>query len=208
MRTVIREGKLALHFAEGWQAVKWDEQAWYRDGNALGGCVKGMDVVALGPDGQHWWIELKDCLGYEVENVPRLTEENPPEIKQAKTWLEAQGWQHRVQAKRKKPFIGDELLEKLVGTVAGLAAAARQASQDARAQEVAAFATAHTPGGAWSIALVLTWTHPDMRDYARMAKLLKTKLDQRLRAFGVCCYVVNETVAAPQQPWTVERVAS
>lgn len=31
MSTVIREGKLALHFAEGWQAVKWDEQAWYRD---------------------------------------------------------------------------------------------------------------------------------------------------------------------------------
>lgn len=205
MSTVIREGKLALHFAEGWQAVKWDEQAWYRDGNALGSRIKGMDVVALGPDGQHWWIELKDCLGFEAENLPRLTEENPTEVQQAKTWLEAQGWQYQAQAKRKKLFIGDELLEKLVGTVAGLAAAARQVSWDARAQEVVAFAMAPTPGCPWSIALLLGG---ESREFKRMAGRLKSKLDQRLHAFGVSCYVVNETVAAPQQPWTVERVAS
>lgn len=97
------------------------------------------------------------------------------------------------------------LLEKLVGTVAGLAAAARQARQDVRAQEVAAFAAAPTLGCTWSIALLLGG---ESREFKRMAGRLKTKLDQRLHAFGVSCYVVNETVAAPQQPWTVERVAS
>ena len=45
MSTVIREGKLALHFAEGWQAVKWDEQAWYRDSNAQASSFRqGIDV--------------------------------------------------------------------------------------------------------------------------------------------------------------------
>lgn len=205
MSTVIREGKLALHFAEGCQAMKWDEQAWYRDGNALGSRIKGMDVVAIGPDGQHWWIELKDCLGYETENLPRLTAADPVQVQTVNTWLKDNQLDQLVCAKRKKLFIGDELLEKLVGTVAGLAAAARQARQDVRAQEVAAFAAAPTLGCTWSIALLLGG---ESREFKRMAGRLKTKLDQRLHAFGVSCYVVNETVAAPQQPWTVERVAS
>ncbi len=110
MSTVIREGKLALHFAEGWQAVKWDEQAWYRDSNALGSRIKGMDVVAIGPDGQHWWIELKDCLGYETENLPRLTAADPVQVQTVNTWLKDNQLDQLVCAKRKKLFI--ELLAK------------------------------------------------------------------------------------------------
>lgn len=199
---VITEGTLQLTFNPDWHPIKFDETPWYAVSNLSAHGVKAMDITALGPDG-HWWIEIKDCVGHEADNYPRLALAPPPEVKATQTWANDQGWKPLVEAKRAKLFVADEVLQKVVGTVATLTAAARAPATDAHAAAVRPFVTAGTAGSKWSVVLLLTW---DIPDYGRLAGRLKTALEQRLRAFNVSCHVVNETVTAPAQPWTAQRV--
>ena len=62
--------QLRFDFPEPWQALKFDESAWYR--NTIKTRVKAMDLVAC-LDATHWWIEVKDCKGFEADNLPRLS---------------------------------------------------------------------------------------------------------------------------------------
>jgi hypothetical protein len=82
---VITEGTLQLTFNPGWHAIKFDDTPWYAVSNLSAHGVKAMDVTALGPDGHHWWIEIKDCVGYEADNQPRLALAPPPEVKATQT---------------------------------------------------------------------------------------------------------------------------
>lgn len=202
--TVITEGKLELTFDPGWQAVQIDKTAWYLGGKAIGSRVKAMDVTAHGPSG-HWWIEVKDCVGYEKVNLPRLAVDPPSQVKDTQAWVESKGWQQLVETKRAKMFVADEVLQKVAGTIATLTAAARAPTTDAHAVAVQPYAAAYAPNATWTVVLLLTWGGPD---YGRLASLLKTALDQRLHAFNVSCFVINESLTAPAQPWKVVRVAS
>lgn len=199
----ITEDTLQLTFNPGWQAIKFDETPWYTSGNLSAHGVKAVDVTALGPNGQHWWIEIKDCVGYEAENLPRLTPNSPPEVQDTQTWVKGQGWQSLVEAKRAKMFVADEVLQKVIGTVATLTAATRAPASNAHAAAVRPFVAAGLAGSQWNVVLLLTLNIPD---YGRLASRLKTALEQRLRAFDVTCHVVNEVVTAPAQPWTVGRI--
>jgi hypothetical protein len=200
----MTEGTLQLTFNPGWHAIKFDETPWYAvSSNLSAHGVKAMDVTALGPGGHHWWIEIKDCVGYEADNLPRLALNPPPEVKATQTWANDQGWKGRVEAKRAKLFVADEVLQKVVGTVATLTAAARAPATDAHAAAVRPFVAAGMAGSRWNVVLLLTWNIPD---YGRLASRLKTALEQRLRAFDVTCHVVNENITAPALPWTVGRV--
>lgn len=200
--TVITEGKLQLTFDPAWQVVQIDKTPWYRDGDAIGSKVKAMDVTAHGPGG-HWWIEVKDCLGYEADNLPRLAVDPPIEVKAVQTWIDGQGLQPLVEAKRAKMFVADEVLQKVVGTIATLTAAARAPATDVRAVAVQSYAAAYAPTSPWKVVLLLTWGGPD---YGRLASRLKTSLEQRLRTLNVSCFVINETASVPAQPWTVGRL--
>ena len=76
MAEPIHEGALRRGFPDPWLALKFDDTAWYRQ--AMKSRVKAVDVIAC--RGQtHWWIEVKDCLGYEPESRPRLSPGDPPE---------------------------------------------------------------------------------------------------------------------------------
>lgn len=202
MTAPITEGTLQLMFAAGWQALQIDQADWYRNGDAMGSRVKAMDVTAYGPEG-HWWIEIKDCAGSEVGNLPRLAPEPPQEVKDTRIWIQGKGWEKRVEASRAKLFLADEVFHKVVGTMVSLSAACRAPATDVRAVAVQPYAAAYTPGTCWTVVLLLTWRGSD---YRRLAGRLKTALEQRLRAFNVACFVVNETVAAPGQPWSVRRL--
>lgn len=204
MTDPIIEGTLQLTFAAGWQAVQIDQTDWYRDSDAIGSQVKAMDVTAYGPEG-HWWIEIKDCAGYEADNQPRLAAEPPQEVKATRTWIQGKGWGQRVEARRAKLFLADEVFHKVVGTMVSLSAASRAPVANTRAVAVQPYAAAYMPGTRWTVVLLLTWCGSD---YGRLAGRLKTALEQRLRAFNVACFVVNETVVAPGQPWTVGRLTS
>jgi hypothetical protein len=70
----IQERSLRLTFQDDWQAIKFDDTPWCASSQLSAYGVKAVDITALGPDGQHWWIEIKDCVGYEADNQPRLAE--------------------------------------------------------------------------------------------------------------------------------------
>ena len=194
-----------LTFQPGWQALKIDEAAWYRDGDAISTQVKAMDVTAFGPNG-HWWVEVKNCHGHETDNRPRLSPSEPKstELKKTEAWIITEGFGHLVEAKRRKLFVVDEVVQKVAGTIATLAAAERAPASETRAAEVKPYAQAYVPGTALTVVLLLTWSLPE---FPRLARLLTTHMERRLRAFNVTCFVVNDTSTAPALPWTARRTA-
>jgi hypothetical protein len=196
---------VSLTFQLGWQALKIDEAPWYRDGDAIGTQVKAVDVTAFGPAG-HWWIEVKDCHGHEPANQPRLSpgDPKPAELVDTEVWIADKGWDHLVEAKRRKLFVVDEVVQKVAGTLATLAAADRAPVTEMRAAEVRPYAQAYMPGEPLTVVLLLTWSLPD---FSRLASRLTAAMEQRLRAFNVTCLVVNEAVTAPAQPWRARRTA-
>lgn len=197
------EGKLRFSFPAPWLALKFDDTAWYRDG--MNARVKAMDVVACS-GAEHWWVEVKDCLGFEPANQPRLSPNDPPEVAIVREWAKAQGHRDTVTVKRAKPFIVDEVSEKLEGTLLSMAAARRVSATDANANELIPMTSALDSGSDWIVVLLLTW-NPAARDFGRLAMRLNDKLRQRLASYKVTCFVVNEGVPAPNQPWQLTRIA-
>lgn len=199
MPETVVEGRLRMDFAEGWQALKFDASPWYRD--VIGSRVKAVDLVAW-QTGTHWWIEIKDCAGFEADNLPRLSPVDPPAVATVRQWTQSQGHARDVQVRRAKPFIVDEVAEKIEGTLVSVAAAARAGMVDQKAREIQPLAEVMNSGIGWNIVLLLAWSPTD---FNRLAMRLRDKLIARLAAYNVQCFVLNEGGSAPQQPWTVTR---
>ncbi|MCD6007626.1 hypothetical protein [Halomonas sp. IOP_31] len=178
----VREGQLTFHFPEGWQLLKYDDSTWHRQ--RMKSRSKGVDILAHMGGPTHWWVEVKDCEGYEPENRPRLSAADPAEVSQARQWVEQQGLKPKVQVVRRKPFIVDEIEEKLRDTLAAIAVAEREA-----APELAGFSPLHAPFPRLRIVLLLTW---NQRDFKRLASRLQTRLERALAPYGVQGLVVNE----------------
>ncbi len=194
------EGKLRLSFPAGWQATKLDDEPWYRNG--MKSQLRAVDVVAA-QGTTHWWIEVKDCLGYETENRPRFSPAEPAALATARQLLAQNGLDKAVKVKRAKLFIIDELAEKVMGSMISLATAQRAAPGADNATALQPFALVAAPGTSWNIVLLVTWSP---NDFKRLARLLTTKMSQRLAAFGVACFALNEHELAPGQPWSVQRI--
>ena len=195
--------QLCFDFPDPWLALKFDDTAWYRD--VIKTHVKAMDVVAC-HGASHWWIEVKDCTGFEPANLPRLSPGDPPDVGLVKEWARNQGHGEAVKVKRAKPFVVDEVAEKLEGTLVSLVAAMRAGTVQADAAAVAPFAQVTDAAAQWSVVLLLTW-NPAARDFGRLAMRLRDKLQQRLAAYNAQCFVLNESESAQHQPWTLTRVA-
>lgn len=105
----IVEGGLNFSFGAGWQAIKYDDTAWYV--NQMKRSIKAMDILAC-KQNSHWWIEIKDCDGYETANTPRMSPADPPGVDQTRTWISTQTFADSVKAQRKKMFIIDEVMQK------------------------------------------------------------------------------------------------
>lgn len=194
------EGKLKLSFPAGWQATKLDDEPWYR--NDMKSQLRAVDVVAV-QGSTHWWIEVKDCKGYEADNLPRFSPAEPAALATARQLIAQNGLDKEVKAKRAKPFIIDELVEKIMGSMTCLATAQRAAHSAAHAAALRPFASATAAGTSWNIVLLVTWVP---NDFKRLARLLTTKMSQRFAAFEVACFALNEHERAPGQPWSVHRI--
>ncbi len=198
----IVEDQLSFDFPAPWIALKFDHTAWYRE--TIKTRVKAVDIVAFSGS-RHWWIEVKDCLGFEPDNLPRLRPGDQPAVELARDWVESQGLQDYVAVRRTKPFIVDEVAEKLEGTLVSLAAAARAGTGQVQAAHVLPAAGVMYPQAEWSLVLLLIW-NPAAKDFGRLALRLRDKLAKRLQAFNIECFVLNEAESAPQQPWRVARL--
>nr|WP_300311452.1 hypothetical protein [Halomonas sp.] len=178
----VQEGRLTFRFPEDWQLAKYDDSNWHRQ--QMKSRPKGVDILAHDGGPTHWWIEVKDCEGYEPENRPRFSGTEPAEVTQAREWVDQQGLKPSVQVARRKPFIVDEVEEKLRDTLAAITIAQRKA-----APELADFYVVQAQSPALRVVLLLTWNH---RDFKRLASRLQTRLERALAPYGIRGFVVNE----------------
>ncbi|WLI06757.1 hypothetical protein PSH66_00030 [Pseudomonas sp. FP597] len=178
----IVEGGLTFSFGTGWQAIKYDDTVWYV--NHMKRSIKAMDILAC-KQKKHWWIEIKDCDGFETANMPRMSPTDHPGIELTKTWIKTQAFADSVKAQRKKMFIVDEVMQKFRDTLTSAVVAQRL--QNA---ELLPFIAPSHNNEPLVIVLILTWGLPD---YARLAARLQQKLNTALVPYGLTGFVVNET---------------
>jgi hypothetical protein len=191
--TSIQENTLQLEFSNEWQAIKFDDHgSWHRK---QFGDYKAVDVLAFHQKYGHYWIEIKDCEGYEQDNQPRLSPKEPDELVQTRQWLEQQSFKEIVSAKRKKPFIIDELVEKVRDSLISV-----QIAQRLNEPSLQSFYIARKP---IKIVLLLTW---ESKDFNRLASRLKTKLDQKMSKFGFTSLVVNQDFTTYPTGLVVRRI--
>jgi hypothetical protein len=179
--------QLCFDFPDPWLALKFDSTAWYRE--AIKTHVKAVDIVAC-HGATHWWIEVKDCTGFEPANLPRLSPGDSPPVGLVREWASNQGHGAAVKVKRARPFVVDEVAEKLEGTLVSLVAAARAGGLQADASAVTPFAQVFEAAAQWSVVLLLTW-NPAAKDFGRLAMRLRHKLQQRLAAYNAQCFVLR-----------------
>ena len=192
----ITEQSLTFHFATGWEAIKFDDTSWHRV--QMKSRLKAMDILASNNQ-HHWWIEIKDCHGFETKNRPRLVPREPSEVVETRIWVDTKGWKLIVSATRRKAFIIDEVLEKLRDTLVSLTIASRVNHPD-----LAPFSISASQPEKLIIVLLLTW---DITDFKRLAKLLQQKLTTALQPYGLQGLVVNELMPVPGLDCTISRTA-
>ena len=178
----VSEGKLSLRFPADWQVIKYDDSQWHT--RRMRSRLKAMDLLLRNPVGEHYWIEIKDCLGFEPDNRPRLSPTDSQELADTKRWLAQQGLDGQIKAERKKPFIVDEVEAKLRETLAALMIAQRESNP-----ELEPFQLIENDVKPLTAILLLTW---DAKDFKRLATRLQSKLQRCLQPYGVTCFVVNE----------------
>lgn len=75
MTTIIEEA-LAFDFPAGWRAAKYDKWKFYLNHfQNVCGAAKGVDILAIHPDGCLWMIEVKDYRAGPRQKDLELVEE-------------------------------------------------------------------------------------------------------------------------------------
>ncbi|AHG39027.1 hypothetical protein N018_01700 [Pseudomonas syringae CC1557] len=190
----VVEGKLTFSFGDDWKVIKFDETVWYSE--RMKRSLKGMDILAT-RENRHWWIEIKDCLGYEPDNLPRMSGAIPASVTLTKGWLDTQSFAREVNVQRRKLFIIDEVMQKFRDTLVSVVVAHRENDG-----ELSAFTPPAKEGHSLVIVLLLAWSS---RDYGRLAARLKLKLDMALKPYGLIGFVVSEVSRVPGLELTVNR---
>jgi hypothetical protein len=196
----ISEGNLRFSFIPDCEAIKFDDSPWYR--HTQRDHDKGMDILAV-QDQHHWWIEVKDCAGYEADNLPRMNPSEPPDVDAWRKNVKAAGVERVVGVHRKKMFVVEEVAAKLQSTLVSLMAAKRTQPAHPHRPELLSYMSVVDDHNPWTVVLVLTW---EARDFKRLAIRLRDKFTNRLAAFDVEVYIVDETSTAPNQPWAMTRL--
>lgn len=195
----IIEDLLEFDFAASTQAIKYDDTPWMK---SRFGSLPAMDILARERD-QQWWIEIKDCEGAEPNNRPRLSAADPAELVETRDWINARGFDSCVRAIRKKPFIIDELVEKLRSTLIGCELAGIRDSLDKQADSVVGTHRLIDGDSPLIVVLYLTW---EENEFGRLARGLQTKLDKALRHYGWRGFIVNNSSQLTQIGLTCQVV--
>ncbi len=196
----ITEGQLTFHFPTEWQAISYDAPGSFYHTKVQRSPLdfKAVDILACSPD-TCIFIEIKDCAGNEAENRPRFAGQDPAELVETKNWIKQQGWDSLVKAKRAKPYLPDEVAQKVVDTLTGLVASMRQADTTLANFQPGLYAQK------LDIVLFLTLNH-EPTTY----KLLAYRLAQAIRA-RLHFLKINEVIVCNEQSipssaaWSVTR---
>ena len=197
----ITEGQLTFHFPSEWQVIKYDAIGDFYKTVVQRAPLdfKAVDILARSPMDTFTWIEIKDCAGNEAENRPRFSGQDPAELLASKAWIKQQGWESQVVAKRAKPYLADEVAQKVVDTLTGLVTSIRQ---------IDTTLVKFQPGlydQKLDIVLFLT-LNDTPRDYKRLASRLAQAIRTRLHFLKVNQVTVcNEQTIPPDAAWSVTR---
>lgn len=197
----VTEGQLIFAFPEGWNAICYDDVGgFYKtvvERSPLD--FKAVDIIASSNDAQHIWIEVKDCAGNESANRLRFSGQDPNELVESKAWLEQQGWKSQVVAKRAKPYLPDEVAQKVVDTLTGLVTSIRH--------DNTTLLPFHSVLNNQKLDIVLFLTLNDTpRDYKRLASRLAQAIRARLHFLNVNQVTVcNEQTMPSDTIWSVTR---
>lgn len=192
--TTLIEGSLEFVFPDNWAALKFDDNLWVR---TKFGHYQAMDIVATHND-YHWWIEIKDCEGHELINAPRLSPTLLPELKETTDWLKNKSYEKIVRVSRRKPFIIDEVVEKMRDTLVSLSIA-KKVGESSLSQ----FSQWSSSPQTLIIVLMLTW---NITDFRRFARLLQQKLNMSLNSYGFTGFVINQNINDSGISCTINRL--
>ncbi len=203
--TEIIEGSLTFQFSEGWEAISYDEAGgfYHRVIEKVPAGLKAVDILAHNPaTKRHLWIEIKDCAGNEVNNKPRFSMNDSQEFVDTKAWIERKGYQSNVKVKRIKPYMPDEVAEKVIDTLTGVIASIRG--------DESGLSNFHTAVRSEKLDVVLFLTlNYQPKDYKRLALRLTSKIKARLNFLKPDrIFVINESTLPNDFPCTVMRTPS
>lgn len=197
----VTEGQLTFHFPIEWQAISYDTPSGFyatvvqRSPMDL----KAVDILARSPIDTFTWIEIKDCAGNEAANRPRFSGQDSAELVASKAWIKQQGWESQVVAKRAKPYLADEVAQKVVDTLTGLVTSIRQTDRTLVNFQPSLYDQ--------ELDIVLFLTLSDTpRDYKRLANRLAQAIRARLHFLNINLVTVcNENTIPQGVAWSVTR---
>lgn len=193
--SVITEDNLQFIFDESVKVIKYDDSQWK---NMHFANYPALDILVR-HEKQQWWIEIKDCEGAEIDNRPRLSPADPESVTRVREWVKGENINREVRVSRKKPFIIDELVEKVRSTLVGCTIAQLKADNEVGHYQP------DSDDKPLFVVLYLTWESTEFR---RLARSLQTKLDKALVHYGWRGLVVNdeETLKKSGINCTISRV--
>lgn len=199
----VTEGALTFHFPEHWLIVNYDaDKSYYKSTLERSPMsYKAVDIIASDiKNHQHIWFEIKDCIGCEAENRPRFSGNKPAEVLETKAFVNKKGFKKQVNVTRKKPFIADEIAQKVNDTFTGIISSIR-------AQETSLQASHAIILQQQSLDIVLFLTlNDELRDYKRLALRLEHAIRSRVNILHINRVMVCKEDTIPAvSAWSVTR---
>jgi hypothetical protein len=99
--TTITEGRLAFEFPAGWTVCKYDEWTFFVEHfQKVCDGAKGMDIVAVAPNGCLWLIEIKDYRAGPRDKPMELAVEIAHKVRDTLAGIAAARVRANVEAER------------------------------------------------------------------------------------------------------------
>lgn len=198
----ISEGSLVFSFSHECCVIKYDaNNSFYK--TTVERCpisLKAIDILLKENDETITLFEIKDCFGNELENQPRFSGIDSQEIIETKEWLKNKKWDNLVSIKRAKPYLPDEVAQKVIDTFTGLITSQRHA-EPTLLNFYSAFTTPRL-----NIVLFLTLNYTP-KDYNRLASRLGQTIRTRLSFLRINQVIIcNEQTIPTNSTWSVTRI--
>ncbi len=197
---ILTEGdgaqSLQFEFSDDWTVLKYDAPTVFY-GTQVQGRIKAIDFIATNGD-EMLWVEVKNYRGFDLKNRPKLSPSEPLSLALCRD--RCSEYKDEVRFSRRKPYLGDEIVEKVRGTFLGLIGALRNNDKEMEAyvNDFMCNVPIH----------IILFLHQDTEldqivSFKPLASRLKTKIEQGLSFLKVHVSVVNE-LTLPVLPKSAE----
>lgn len=175
-----RTGELKFEFSDNWQACKYDELSFYNKLKGQG--LKGVDFMAVSDNGL-LLMELKYVLATDEKSKLRFTKDSDDaSVEQIKALLTPKQ-QKTVVIKSARPYLVDEVSNKIKDTVLGLFSGYRKNNAELSPYMQKLFANKNAP----ILVLLFLERNTELNEEGKfkpLASHLKLAIEQKLNCLG------------------------